>query len=184
MKPILPGTILISEPYLGDPNFERAVVIVCSHSEEGTFGLVVNRKSTLKFTDVLELEQGANFDQELGIGGPVQYNTLHYLHTLTDLDESIELTGNLFWGGDFEQLKSRIENGLVQPHQVRFFLGYSGWSEGQLEEELENNLWIINKTAANKLFNLDAETLWRTILKDMGGKYKMFANYPLDPSMN
>src|SRR5690606_25080993 len=107
MKPILPGTILISEPYLGDPNFERAVVIICSHTEEGTFGLVVNRKSTLKFTDVLDLEEGATFDQELGIGGPVQYNTLHYLHTLADLDEAIELTGNLFWGGDFEQLKSR-----------------------------------------------------------------------------
>lgn len=184
MKLIEPGTILISEPFLGDPNFERSVVVICSHNEEGSFGLVVNRKSALKFSDVIEYENTSGFDQVLGIGGPVQYNTLHYLHQINDLPEAVELTENLYWGGDFEVLRSRIELGAVGPDDVRFFLGYSGWTEGQLQEELDKNLWFINQTAANKLFNLDAETLWRTILKDMGGKFKMFANYPLDPSMN
>ena len=169
---------------MGDPNFERAVVVVCSHTEEGSFGLVVNRKSSLLFSDVIEYDNSLGFDQVLGIGGPVQYNTLHYLHQISDLPESIELADNLFWGGDFEELKSKIELGAVEADDVRFYLGYCGWSEGQLEEELDKNLWIINKTAANKLFNLDAETLWRTILKDMGGKFKMYSNYPLDPSMN
>ena len=81
-------------------------------------------------------------------------------------------------------LKRRLETGQVGPSDIKFFLGYSGWSTGQLDEELEKNNWIINKSAANKLFTLDAETLWRSVLKEMGGKYRMLSNYPLDPSLN
>lgn len=178
------GSILISEPYLGDPNFDRTVVLICSHVEdEGTFGLVLNRKSNMKLSDVVDVYNDA-FEAELGIGGPVQYNTLHYIHQIPDIPQAVELHKGLYWGGDFESLRTLIAAGGVNIDDIRFFLGYSGWTPGQLQEEIDKNVWIVNNNAANKLFNLEADTLWRSILRQMGGKYKVLANYPVDPRLN
>jgi putative transcriptional regulator len=178
------GSILISEPYLGDPNFERSVILLCSHEEEeGSFGLVLNRASNLHLSDVLDVFDDS-FDMVLGIGGPVQYNTLHYIHRLPDLPQAVKLSDNLYWGGDFETLRTMIETGLVDKDDIKFFLGYSGWTPGQLQEEIDKNVWIVNNNAANKLFTLDTETLWRSILRQMGGKFKVLSNYPDDPRLN
>ncbi|MBX0334682.1 YqgE/AlgH family protein [Pontibacter sp. HSC-14F20] len=178
------GSILISEPYLGDPNFERTVVLICSHVEgEGTFGLVLNRQSNLKLSDVVDIYNDT-FEAELGIGGPVQYNTLHYVHQIATLPQAVQLNDNLYWGGDFEALRTLIGTGEVKPEDIKFYLGYSGWTPGQLQEEIDKNVWIVNNNAANKLFNLEADTLWRNILRQMGGKYKVLSNYPVDPRLN
>ncbi|RIJ41645.1 YqgE/AlgH family protein [Pontibacter oryzae] len=178
------GSILISEPYLGDPNFERSVVLLCSHVEdEGSFGLVLNRASNLNLSDVLDVFSD-DFDMTLGIGGPVQYNTLHYIHRLPGLHQAVKLAQDVYWGGDFEMLRTMIDTGQVKKDDIRFFLGYSGWTPGQLQEEIDKNVWIVNNNAANKLFNLDTETLWRSILREMGGKFKVLSNYPDDPRLN
>jgi putative transcriptional regulator len=178
------GSILISEPYLGDPNFERTVVLICSHNEdEGTFGLVLNRMSNLKLSDVIDV-YSESFEAELGIGGPVQYNTLHYVHRLSQLPQAVQLSDDVYWGGDFEMLRTMIGAGIVSPSEIKFFLGYSGWTPGQLQEEIDKNVWIVNNHAANKLFNLEADSLWRGILRQMGGKYKVLSNYPVDPRLN
>lgn len=170
------GSILISEPYLGDPNFERSVILLCSHEEEeGYFGLVLNRASNLNLSDVLDVFDD-DFDMNLGIGGPVQYNTLHYIHRLPDLPQAVKLGEDVYWGGDFETLRTMIDTGVVKKDDIRFFLGYSGWTPGQLQEEIDKNVWIVNNNAANKLFNLDVETLWRSILREMGGKFKVLSN--------
>ena len=183
MKKVRSGSILISEPFLGDPNFERTVVLICRHDEDGTFGLVLNRKSNLKLSDVLDVEKG-NGDMDLNIGGPMQYNTLHYIHQLDELQESIPLGKSVYWGGDYDQLQDMLTSGQLKSDDIRFFLGYSGWSPGQLDEEIERDSWIVNNTYTDKLFDLDQETLWREILKQMGGKYKVLANYPIYPSLN
>jgi len=169
---------------MGDPNFERTVVLICRHDdEEGTFGLVLNRKSNLKLSDVLDIFQQSG-DMDLNIGGPMQYNTLHYIHQIERLEESIPLSDSVYWGGDYDQLKELLASGLISPDEIRFFLGYSGWSPGQLQAEIDKKTWIINNNTTNKLFDLDQDTLWREILKEMGGKYKVLANYPIDPSLN
>ena len=77
-----------------------------------------------------------------------------------------------------------IGSGIVTSADIRFFLGYSGWTPGQLQEEIDKNVWIVNNNAVNKLFNLEADTLWRSILRQMGGKYKVLSNYPVDPRLN
>ncbi|WP_242918873.1 YqgE/AlgH family protein [Pontibacter liquoris] len=178
------GSLLISEPFLGDPNFERSVVLLCNHSEEeGTFGLVLNRMSNLKLSDVIDVFN-ESFEAELWIGGPVQHNTLHYIHNLSDLPQAVQLGEELYWGGDFEKLRTLIGTGDLDPANIRFFLGYSGWTPGQLQEEIDKNVWIVNNNAADKLFNLEADKLWRNVLRDMGGKYKVLANYPDDPRLN
>jgi putative transcriptional regulator len=183
MAKVKSGSLLISEPFLGDPNFERTVILLCKHDAEGSFGLVLNRKSNLKLSDVLELDN-AHLDMELHIGGPMQHNTLHYIHQLPVLAESISLSETVFWGGDFEQLKDLLHSRQIEPDDIRFFLGYSGWSADQLEDEIKNNVWIVNNSATDTLFNLNADSLWRDILKQMGGKYKILSNYPIDPSLN
>jgi putative transcriptional regulator len=178
------GSLLISEPFLGDPNFERSVVLLCSHDEaEGTFGLTLNRMSNLRLSDVIDLNNDA-FDVELGIGGPVQYNTLHYVHKIANLPQAVQLGEGIFWGGDFEILQTMIETGIISNKEIKFFLGYSGWTAGQLQKEINENVWIVNNKAANKLFKLEADKLWRSVLRQMGGKYKVLSNYPVDPRLN
>lgn len=178
------GDLLISEPYLPDPNFERSVIYLCEHDENGTFGFVLNKSSLLNFDEAVEQVDG--FSEQLMIGGPVEQQTLHFLHRNHQLMESGKLIQNgIYWGGDFEKLLSIIENRIIDPRDFKFFIGYSGWSEGQLMQEIDAKSWIVYKGAtASQVFDTDPDDLWRTVLKEMGGKYKMFSNYPSDPRLN
>lgn len=178
------GDLLISEPYLPDPNFERSVIYLCEHDAQGTFGFVLNKPSLLQFDDVIE--GVADFGQSLMIGGPVEQQTLHFLHRNPEMMGSGKhILNGIYWGGNFERLLSTIENKVIDPGDFKFFIGYSGWSEGQLMQEIEAKSWIVYKGAtAAQVFDTDPDDLWRHVLKNMGGKYKMFANYPTDPRLN
>jgi len=178
------GDLLISEPFLQDENFVRSVVLLCEHSEEGSFGLVVNKPSILKLGELVE--ELSFLDKEIFVGGPVEQNTLHFIYFGEKaLEGSISLGSDLWWGGDFETLSEKLKIGQVAPESVRFFLGYSGWGTGQLKDELEESTWIVC-TQNLDVENLDytPEELWKNLLKNMGGEYKVIANYPLDPRLN
>ncbi|MFT7233966.1 MAG: putative transcriptional regulator [Cyclobacteriaceae bacterium] len=178
------GDLLISEPFLPDPNFERTVILLCDHDEHGSFGFVLNKPSTVKFNVVVE--EAVDFEENLFIGGPVQQDTLHFIHRSTgQLDSGKEIGEDVYWGGNFDDLMSLINTKTIIKNDFRFFLGYSGWSEGQLEEELKAKSWIVYKQpSADKLFDLEPKLLWKEALKELGGKFKMFSNYPVDPRMN
>ena len=177
------GCLLLSEPYLHDPNFERTVILICEHNDEGSFGLVVNKLSTVVFSDVIE--DVDNFKEQLFVGGPVQQDTLHYVYKGVELEGAVEVAEGLYWGGNFEQLLSMINTRNINTEEFRFFLGYSGWSAGQLASEIKENSWIVSKPInANLLINTKSEDLWKKVLQQMGGKYEMYANYPIDPRMN
>ena len=179
------GDLLISEPFLPDPNFERSVILLCEHNEEGAFGFVLNKTTTLSLADVIEESDGFD-DETLFVGGPVQQDTLHFIHRYGEvLDEAVTIGKGLYWGGDFEQLRMLIATGSVSAQDFRFFLGYSGWSSGQLMDEIEEQSWVVYKGAnADQIFDWDYDSLWRAVLKQMGGQYKMFSNYPTDPRLN
>lgn len=184
-----PGSLLLARPFLGDPNFERTVVLLCRHdADDGAFGLVMNRPTDLTLADVLPFYEGPPLP--LSVGGPVQHNTLHYIHRLPDLPESIPLAAptaadaGVFWGGDYEILTSWLHDGRISANDIRFFVGYSGWSAGQLEGEIEQDTWVVRRAAAQKVFTFEAEELWRGVLLEMGGRYRVLANYPIDPSLN
>lgn len=178
------GDFLISEPFLNDPNFERTVILICEHSDEGTFGLVLNKLSDLTLSHVMDEE--IKFNGYLNIGGPVEQNTLHFVHRLKDeIPGSIVLNEDLCWSGDFEQIKFMLNSGMLKEDDIQFYLGYSGWGTGQLREELDNQSWFIRKSASSKeVFDMESDILWKSILKQMGGKYKVFSNYPADPRLN
>jgi putative transcriptional regulator len=183
-KQVESGHLLISEPFLQDENFVRSVVLLCENNENGAFGLVLNKLSILKLGDLVD--ELSFLDCDVYVGGPVEQNTLHFIYAGEKLLEgSISLGNNLWWGGDFGQLERLLIDSQVLLSHFRFFIGYSGWSEGQLEEEIKDNTWIISDFADSKsIFDASPNELWKVILKNMGGEYQILANYPIDPRLN
>jgi len=179
-----PGTLLISAPMMQDPNFRRTVVLLCEHQPgEGTFGLTLNRPLDVQLGDVLD--DVVAYDPTLYLGGPVQRETLHYLHTCPDdIPGGVSLPGAVTWGGNFEVVQQIAKRGDAAADNLRFFLGYAGWGPGQLEAELDEEAWILAPGAADLIFEVEPDALWRTILRRMGGQYAVLANFPDDPRMN
>lgn len=177
------GRLLISEPYLSDPNFERTIILLCEHNEEGSVGFVLNKPSLSKLNELIN--DLSDLENVLCIGGPVQQDTLHFLHQCGDIEGAIEVGDNIYWGGEFEQLIGKIETQQIESSEIKFFIGYSGWSPGQLEEEIKLNSWIVSNLASSELiFETPVEEMWRLTLRKMGGRFSMYSNYPVDPSMN
>lgn len=178
------GDLLISEPFLPDPNFERTVVLLCENNQDGTIGFILNKPSMVNLGDVFE--DLARFDKTVLVGGPVQQDSMHFLHRgQVHLEGSTEITTGIYWGGNFEQMKILIQNNNIKTQDVLYFLGYSGWAPGQLDQELMEKSWIVSPQATvSQVFEQDPELLWREVLKNMGGKYRMFSNYPTDPRLN
>ncbi len=166
-----------------DPNFRRTVVLLCEHSAEGSFGLILNRPLGLHLSEVVH--EVNERDMLIGQGGPVQTDTLHFIHTFGDqVPETVPITNEIYWGGDFEVMKLLIETGRITPHEVRFFLGYAGWSEGQLLDEIDQGGWIIAPARAAHVFMPDVDAIWSSILRTMGDEYAILANFPEDPRLN
>lgn len=177
------GKLLISEPYLPDPNFERTIILLCEHNEEGSFGFVMNRPSLARLGDVIQ--DLKEIDAPVFIGGPVQQDTLHYIHRIPKLEESTLVMDGVYWGGNFDQLVSLIETKQVASSDIKFFLGYSGWSVGQIDEELKEDSWIVcDKVNEELLFDIKAEAMWAYTLRSMGGRFSVYSNYPQDPRLN
>lgn len=177
------GQLLIAHPLLYDGFFNRSVVYIANHSEEGAIGFSLNFKTQFVLRDVRPQVKNGNFP--IYEGGPVAKNQLFFLHTLGhDLPDSVPIGNNVFLGGDFNELIHMIEHGKVKSYEVRFFAGYSGWSENQLEEEIKNNHWLINEPQDAGFFTNDPEDLWGLQLSEYKGSYSIFADFGSDPSMN
>ena len=182
MKKLSSGKILIAEPFMGDPNFERSVILLCEHNSHGSFGLVLNQETDFQLGDLIT--KNVYPDVKVNYGGPVQRNTLHFLHTNSELIKGgLEIIKGLFWGGNFEDMIDKLNLGLISLNQIRFFIGYSGWGKDQLENEMKKNTWIISSTTPENIMNSSKE-YWRDSLKKMGGDFKVMANYPSDPRLN
>ena len=183
MKEPATGTILIANPHLDDPNFLRSVIFLCEHNNQGSFGFVLNRK--LDYTvDELVPELG-DFKLPVYEGGPVEVKTLHFLHQYPDeIEESKEVMKGVYWGGNFEKLIELINSRTVDISRIRFFLGYSGWSEGQLEFEMDEKTWIVADALEKFLFSTSDNQLWKDVLNHLGGEYKLIVNAPVDPRLN
>lgn len=177
------GKLLISEPFLPDPNFERTIILLCENNSEGSFGFVLNKPSLANVSDVMD--DIKDYDTPAMVGGPVQQDTLHYLHRYPGIDDAVEILDGVYWGGNFERVLFLLDSKQLPHKDIRFFLGYSGWSAGQLEEELDNDSWIVSDQASEELiFDTEPDAMWKKTLKIMGGRFSVYSNYPKDPRLN
>jgi putative transcriptional regulator len=177
------GRILISEPFLSDTYFRRSVVLLTEHSEEGSVGFVLNKPVELSVSEILK--DFPEIDASISIGGPVNTNTVHYIHSLGALiPGSVRVMKNLYWGGDFETIKNLILQDRIGQNEIRFFLGYAGWSPKQLENELSGNAWVVADLDADTIMRSSNLTMWQETLNKLGSKYKTWVNFPENPGLN
>lgn len=176
--------MLVAEPFMGDPNFNRSVVLLTEHQpDEGSIGFVLNRPTEHHLGELLELD----LPHAIPVydGGPVQRNTLHFIHRVPQmLQGGLPVGDDMYWSGDFEQLRLYLKTDYLNPADFRFFIGYSGWSPGQLEDELQEKAWFLTQADQETVFSTDSESFWNTILKKMGGKYRFMVNAPSNPRFN
>ncbi|MGH2645493.1 MAG: YqgE/AlgH family protein [Chitinophagaceae bacterium] len=177
------GKILIANPFLRDPNFFRSVVLLCEYREEGSFGFIFNKL----FTQTLDELMPDSTMKKLPVyfGGPVQLDTIHFLHNVPDLIEGgVQILPDIYWGGDFERAVELLNIGMINTGQIKLFIGYSGWGKNQLEGELKENSWIVSKGTKGLVFDETDKNIWSQSLRERGSGYASFANYPPDPSLN
>ncbi len=182
---IEPGTgiLLISDPFLKDPNFKRTVVLLCEHKEEGSFGLVLNRTFEHTLDELISELEG--FPVPVYYGGPVQMDTLHFLHQLPDeIPGGQEISNGVYWGGNFELVISHLKRGTLDLNKIRFYLGYSGWSSGQLSDEMKIKSWLTVTATRKLIFNTETDHIWKDAIISMGGQYEQIIHYPIDPQLN
>jgi len=177
------GKLLISEPFLKDYYFKRSVVLLAEHNTEGSFGVIINKPVDIKFSKVVK--DFPDFDCQLYLGGPVSTDSLFFIHTLGDkIDNSSEIIEGLYWGGDIEIVKEMIVLKQIDPSEIRFFIGYSGWDSQQLDKELEYHSWLVTRAKLIQIFGRNPDTLWTRIVKSLGENYALWVNFPNDPSLN
>jgi len=178
-----PGKILISEPFLMDYYFKRSVILLADHNEEGSFGVIMNKPLSVKLNEVIK--DFPDFASQIYLGGPVQNDSLFFIHTLgAKIEGSIEVVEGLYWGGEMEVIKEMISLNLIKPDQIRFYIGYSGWTSNQLEEELKRNSWVVSTENASYLLNTNADVMWAKSLQKLGSSYALWPKFPNDPAQN
>ena len=178
------GKLLIAEPSLtGDVSFNRSVVLLAEHNTEGSVGFILNKPLEYQINDLVT---------EIVIpfavynGGPVEQDNLYFIHKVPHLiDNSVEISDGIYWGGDFETTVELINKEIISEEDIRFFLGYSGWSSLQLDEELSSKSWIvIENEHESRIIQKSANAFWKENMIQLGGDYLLWSNAPENPSLN
>ena len=177
------GRILIAEPFMEDPYFKRSVVLLTEYNVDGAFGFMLNKPLDITVNDIMI--NFPKFNAPVFMGGPVQPDNLFYIHSQGEIIEgSQHIIDNLYWAGNFEQLKQLITDQKIFPNEIKFFIGYSGWDYTQLKNEIEDDSWIIATSDSKSLIESNQNGLWQSTLKKMGSEYAVLSNFPEDPSLN
>lgn len=176
------GKLLISAPFLNDV-FKRSVILLTEYNEEGSVGFIINKLTDFKLHEIID--DFPEFNAPVYIGGPVETNTLNFIHKAGNiLEGSREIINGVYWGGNYETLKILIESNSLNPEDFKFLLGYAGWGPEQLSEEIKTDSWFLNNPSPENIFDNEPDDLWNRILKSMGKKYSLISTFPSDPSVN
>ena len=178
------GHLLLAEPSItGDLSFNRSVILLADHNDEGSVGFILNKP--LKYT-IKELLPEIESNFKIYNGGPVEQDNLYFIHNVPNLiPNSIEISNGIFWGGDFELTKDLINKDILKKKNIRFFLGYTGWNAKQLEKELQANSWIlINNIYEDTILGKVSLHFWKEKILELGGDYLIWSNAPENPTLN
>ena len=174
------GSILIAKPFIEDKRFEKTIILIIEHNTNGSVGLVLNKKASIKIDELIE--DFSAFNIPLNNGGPVDIDNLFFIHKYPDIiNESKEIKDGLFLGGSLQDVIKGLNSGEISNHLISFFIGYAGWEKGQLEEELKEGSWILHKNAINKL---NHNLKWSELLIDINKEYEVWASAPSDFHLN
>ena len=181
---ITKGCLLLADPnIINDPYFNRTVILITENSEDEVVGFIINKPLEYNFEDIFS---GMGKDYKIYNGGPVNKDNLYYIHNLPDLiPNSIKVSDNLFWGGDFSDVKNLIKDNKIGSNNIRFFSGYSGWTLSQLNNEIKEKSWIItNNRFDDKILKSKTNEFWKEEIKKLGNDYKIWSNAPENPNLN
>ena len=171
-KKIKKGTFLVSQPMISDKRFEKTIILITESNKDEILGFVINKKTNIR---VSNLTQGLkNRTDSCYYGGPVQVDNLFYFHQKGSIiNNSKKIFNNIYFGGDFNQIKEYIKCGIINKKEIKFFLGYCGWEEKQLENELKEKSWVV----INKKMDFFNYTLnWEKSLIEFDEEYKIWIN--------
>lgn len=177
------GSLLLGEPFVADDSFRKSVVLLTEHNEMGSIGFIVNKSTDIFTQDIIPEIINGNYP--VYFGGPVEPNTLHFIHTLGELiPGSIQVTNDIYWGGDIQAINSLIEADKITDNNIRFFVGYSGWENEQLTEEIENKSWWLTTAKVKQIFHSNLENMWADLVKELGEDFVYMTQAPEDISWN
>lgn len=178
------GDLLIADPSLAlDYHFSRSVILLSEVRESGCIGFVLNKPLHYRLNDLIpEL----NSDFVVYSGGPVETDNLYFVHSLPEvIPNSTSIKDNIYWGGDFNKLSELLANGQIDSAKIRFFLGYTGWEFKQLQDEIDNDSWIITQNnMKNNVLRSSTRLMWKNQMTQLGGEFLLYANAPEDPRNN
>jgi putative transcriptional regulator len=183
--PLRAGNILIAVPFLTGMYFKWTVILLIEHNKKGSFGLILNRSTTITLQDIFEQEEGQNSTIPIYRGGPVDNNLLT-LHTYGDLIKgSYQVTkGGIYFGGYPSQLLLLIQNDFFDTNLIRFYLGYVGWGSGQLLSEIRKKVWVVGRFQPDLLFHDNDNQCWNKAVASLGDGFDSWTDIAKDPTCN
>ena len=176
------GKLLISEPLLQDDNFHKSVIFLCHHSPKESLGFILNKQASQLLN--FYLNDAMSLDFPVFIGGPVDQEMLHFIHSVPEIAGGEKITEDIYWSGDLEQIVEGIKMGKVTTNNCKFFIGYSGWGIGQLEAEIEMNAWLVAHSNTVLVFNTPEKMVWNDAVKSLGKQYSPLLFMPENPALN
>lgn len=177
------GRMLAATPALVGSFFHKALILLCEHDSDGTFGLVLNSRLPFTLQDAVTGLRG--WDVPLYCGGPVQPNTLHFVHRTPGSGvRSQSLSDGMFWGGSFDEMVEQVNLGRVKPDDIRCMVGYAGWTGGQLDDEIKEESWFVVDGSAKLVFDTESGNQWAGAMHALGPNHAIYANFPDDPRCN
>ncbi len=178
------GVLLVAEPsIIGDVSFNRSVVLLAEHNENGSVGFILNKPLEYTLQDFIP-----EVTSQLTVynGGPVEQDNLYFIHRVPELvPDSVEISNGIYWGGDFDAILDLLKTDQLNKDQIRFFLGYSGWASEQLDQELEVHSWVvIPNQYKNDIIGKSNDDFWKEKMIEFGGDYLLWSNAPENPNYN
>lgn len=177
------GRLLISDPFLQDMFFKRSVVLLLDYHDDGAFGLILNKPIEFSFNQVVK--GFPQFESPIYMGGPISNQTVFFIHTVGDLiANSNEITSGLYWGGEVLDVKKLMKENRLSNENIKFYLGYTGWGEHQLDQELRYDSWVISETSVAEIMQQQTAKFWNAMVKNLGKDFEIWTRFPPDPNMN
>ena len=176
-KLLLSGTSMLFDDF-----FNRSVLYLTEYNDKNSIAFILNKPMG---KSVEELITGVKCKFEVYYGGPVEKECLYYIHKVPELiPNSEEVSEGIYWGGNFNDVKDKLNKKMITSDQIRFFLGYSGWEANQLNDEIDEKSWLCIDNKHENILDVNHIDFWRNETEKLGGDYKLWLNAPETPSLN